>query len=112
MSRKGVVLKHPIEGGVDFVLGNFPRHQGALRQVRRKQSLPDTPYRSGVQHRGNPRHDNIDPDTGTVRDFHKRLADESFDFILRNCENLRVNWIVMLNRQHPNCSAHHANLSN
>jgi hypothetical protein len=74
--------------------------------------LPDAPDRPRAQHRGDPRHDHIDTYTRTVRNFLKRLADESFDFVLRNRENVRVNWIVVLNRQHANCSADDTNLSN
>jgi hypothetical protein len=54
------VLKHPVERRVDFVLGNFPRDQRTLSQVRRKQGLPDAAYRSGTQHRGDSRHDDVD----------------------------------------------------
>ena len=82
MARKRILPKHPVEGGVDLVLGNFPRHQGALSQVCRKQGLTDASDRARPQHGGNPRHHHIDSYTRAPRNFFKRFARESFDFVL------------------------------
>src|SRR5437016_14680865 len=61
MARKRILPKHPVEGGVDLVLGNFPRHQGTLSQVCRKQRLTDASDRSCAQHRGDPCHTTSTP---------------------------------------------------
>ena len=82
MARKRILAKHPVEGGVDLVLGNFPRHQSTLGQVRCKQGLSYAPDRARPQHGGNPRHHHIDSYTRARRNFLKRFAHESFDFVL------------------------------
>src|SRR6266567_4021340 len=84
MTRKRITLEHPVERGVDLLFWNLPSHQGALSQVGRKQSLPDAPDRSRAQHRGDARHHNVDTHTRTIRDLLERLANKSFDLVLRN----------------------------
>ena len=40
--------------------------------------------------------------TRAIGNFLERLANKSFDLVFRNRENFRVDWIVVLNRQHAN----------
>ena len=100
MTRKRIALEHPIEGIVDLIRRNFPRDEGAIGKIGREQSLPDAANSACAQHRRDMGRHNIDIDARTPRNFLERLADEAFDFVLRNLENLCVNWIVVLNRQH------------
>ena len=75
---------------------------GRLCEIRCQQSLTDAPDGSRAQHRRDARHHHFDSQTRTIRNFLEGFADKPFDLVFRNRENLRVNWIVMLNRQHPN----------
>ena len=100
VARKRVALRHPVERAVDFFLRNFPRHQRAVGEIRRQKSLPDATNSSRTQHRGDPRHHHIDLDIRAARNFFEGFADKPFDLVLRNREDLRVNWIVVLDRQH------------
>ncbi len=100
MTGERIALEHPIERGFDLFLRNLPRYQRALGQVRREQRLPDAADRAGAQHRRDARHDKIDIHSRPARDFFERLADEAFDFVLRNGEDLRVNRVVVFDRDH------------
>jgi len=102
MTRKRVVLKHPVERVINFFFWNFPGYKRALSQICRKQSLPDAPDRSCTQHRGDARHHILDTYARAIRDLVERLANKSFDLVFRNRENFRVDRIVVLNRQHTN----------
>ena len=102
VTRKRIALKHPIKRAVDFIFRNFPRDKRAIGEIGRKQRLPDPANRSRAQHGGDPRRHNIDVDAGAARDFLERLAHEAFDLVLRNGEDLGVDRIVMLDRQHAN----------
>jgi hypothetical protein len=100
VTRKRVALKHEIESGVDLFFRDFPGHQRAIREICREQCLTHPPNRPGAQHRRDPRHHNIGVDATALRDFLKWLVNEPFDFVLRNGENLFVNRIVVLDREH------------
>ena len=102
MARERVALKHPIKRGVDLVFGNFPRHQRALSQIRREQSLPDTPDCLCAQHRSDAGHHNLDIYTRAPGNLFKRLANKSFNLVFGNGEDFRVYWIVVLYGQHTN----------
>ena len=102
MAGKRIALEHPLESSVDLIHRNFPRHQRTVSEIRREQSLPDTPDRSRAQHGGYARDHGIDIDAGADCDFLERLAHEAIDLVLRNRENLCVDGIIMLYRQHAN----------
>jgi len=66
--------------------------------MHRRSCLPANS--SGAQHRGDARRDKIDVYTGALRSLYEGFAHKAFDLVLGNGENLGVNRIVMLDRQH------------
>ena len=100
MTGKWIALEHPIERIVDLVRGNFPGHERAIGKIGREQSLPDTANRAGVEHGRDPRHHSIDIYIRAPCNFLEWLAHEAFNFVLRYGENLCVDRVVVLHRQH------------
>ena len=100
VTGKWIALEHPIERIIDLVRGNFPSHERAIGKISREQRLSHPTNRAGVKHGRDPCHHNIDINTRAPGNFFERLAHEAFNLVLRYGENLCVDRVVVLHRQH------------
>ena len=91
-------MRHPIEGRVYFFRRHLPGNERAIGKIGCEQGLPDAPDRARAQHRDDSLEHGLDRQSRSLRNFPKRLAHETGDFVLRNGEDARVDRIVMLDR--------------
>ena len=87
MPGKRILLEQKIEPGIEPILRNFPRHQGALGQIRRQKSLTHPTNHTGCHHRPNAFQDRFQRNTRLCADGTKGIALEPLKLILGDRED-------------------------
>jgi hypothetical protein len=100
MTGKGILPEHEAECSIESIVRHFPRHKRPVRKIRCQKSLTDPPDRPRGQHGLDPVQDYRLLDTRQSGNLAKRFTHKSLDPVFRDGEDLRINGVGVLDRNH------------